>query len=64
MEELQQVLDNLCKGADNWGMCFNAGKCKRMNIGKDNLRHKDYMKGTLLGTTEEVKDIGVNINQH
>jgi hypothetical protein len=51
MEELQQVLDNLCKWADTWGMCFDADKCKVMHIGKDNPRHKYYMKGTLLGTT-------------
>jgi hypothetical protein len=33
-----------------------------IHIGKDNLRHKYYMKGTLLGTTEEEKYIGVYIN--
>jgi hypothetical protein len=42
-------------------MCFNADKFKVMHIGKDNPRHKYYMKGTLLGTTEEEEGVGVYI---
>jgi hypothetical protein len=43
-------------------MSFNADKCKVMHTVKDNLGHKYCMKGTLLGTTEEDKVVGVYIN--
>jgi hypothetical protein len=33
-----------------------------MHIGKDNPRHKYYINGVLLGTTEEEKDAAVYIN--
>jgi ribonuclease P/MRP protein subunit RPP40 len=36
--ELQETLDNLCKGAEKWGMHFNEGKCKVMHTGQNKHR--------------------------
>jgi len=60
-DELQEALNKLCGWADLWGMEFNISKCKVMHIGRNNPKHQYTMKGHLLVTTEEEKDVGVRM---
>jgi hypothetical protein len=60
---LQECLDNLVKWAEDWGMLFNAEKCKVMHVGRSNQRFQYSMGGVVLGETEEEKDVGVTINK-
>jgi hypothetical protein len=60
---LQECLDNLVKWAEDWGMQFNAEKCKVMHVGRSNQRFQYSMGGVVLGETEEEKDVGVTINK-
>ncbi len=55
--------DNLVKWAEDWGMQFNAEKCKVMHVGRSNQRFQYNMGGVVLGETEEEKDVGVTINK-
>lgn len=57
--KLQAVLEGLAGWADKWGMTFNVQKCKVMHVGHGNNRYDYTMKGRVLGTTEEEKDLGV-----
>lgn len=50
---LQECLDMLLKWAADWGMSFNAEKCKVMHLGRTNNRHQYSMGGVALGVTEE-----------
>jgi len=59
----QECLNKLMDWATNWGMQFNADKCKVMHVGKGNLNHQYNMGGVTLGTTEEEKDVGVMVHQ-
>jgi hypothetical protein len=58
---LQECLDRLMAWAARWGMAFNTKKCKVMHIGKQNQRHQYTMGGQVLETTEEERDIGVQM---
>ncbi len=59
----QECLDNLVKWAEDWGMQFNAEKCKVMHVGRSNQRFQYSMAGMVLGETEEEKDVGVTFNR-
>jgi hypothetical protein len=41
--KLQETLDKLSECADQWGMSFNADKCKVTYIGLRNPRHSYFM---------------------
>ena len=45
-------------------MSFNTKKCKVMHVGGKNPKFKYQMNGVELATTEEEKDIGVNISSN
>jgi hypothetical protein len=59
---LQETLDKFCKWAADWGMSFNANKCKIMHVGHGNPNYEYYMQGTKLQEVEEEKDVGVIIH--
>ncbi len=61
---LQECLDKLMEWAARWGMAFNTKKCKVMHIGKHNPRHQYTMGGHVLDTTEEERDIGVQMSSN
>jgi hypothetical protein len=59
---LQQVLDQLCVWARRWGMAFNLKKCKVMHFGHNNPRNAYTMMGERLDTTEEERDLGIQVH--
>ena len=63
-EKLQDMLTELCRWAETWGMAFNTKKCKVMHIGPKNPRHKYEMNGEELMVTEEERDIGVTVTSN
>jgi len=63
-DNLQRALDCLAEWADKWGMCFNLAKCKIMHVGSQNPEYEYFMKGTKLETTEEERDIGVEVTRN
>ncbi len=52
--ELHKILDKISKWADQWGMSFNADKCKVMHIGTGNPRFSYYMNRVKLQPAREV----------
>ena len=58
-EVLQNALDNLCMWSDRWCMEFNVKKCKVMHLGKKNKDYEYYMKGAVLSSVNQERDIGV-----
>jgi hypothetical protein len=58
---LQEILDNLQKWANDWGMEFNIAKCKIMHVGRGNPRYTYHMNGIELATTEEEVDVGITV---
>jgi hypothetical protein len=63
-DELQRALDCLCDWADKWAMSFNFSKCKIMHVGLHNPGFEYTMRGTVIGTTEEERDIGVAVTKN
>jgi hypothetical protein len=59
---LQDCLEKLMKWSKDWGMEFNAEKCKVMHVGRSNPRFQYTMGGVVLGETEEEKDVGVTVH--
>jgi hypothetical protein len=47
--------------AAKWGMASNTKKCKVMHNGRHNQRQEYTMGGQILDTTEEERDIGVQM---
>ena len=61
-DELQDCLDRMHRWSLEWGMMFNAEKCKVMHLGRTNQRFQYSMGGVTLGSTDEEKDVGVIIH--
>ena len=67
-EGLQQILNCLTDWADKWQMEFNAGKCKVIHFGRNNVRHNYTMgghapAGIVLENVKYEKDVGVIISE-
>jgi ribonucleases P/MRP protein subunit RPP40 len=62
-DDLQTVLNNLCRWAEVWGMEFNIAKCKIMHFGRNNPEYKYYMNGEELKTVNEETDVGIIIDK-
>ena len=58
-ERMQRDIDVLVQWARDWGMLFNADKCKVMHLGRRNLHFEYYMDGDKIMEAEEEKDLGV-----
>ena len=70
-EVLQSDLRRLEDWSRKWQLRCNAGKCKVLHIGRQNLQYEYYMdRGTKIGVTTNKRDLGVQIhpdlkfNQH
>ncbi len=61
---LKECLNRLMEWAIKWGMAFNTKKCKVMHIGRHNQRQEYTMGGQVLDTTEEERDIGVQMSSN
>lgn len=63
-EMLQRDLDSLSKWGDNWGMKFNAEKCKVMHFGGTRNLEFNYSIGDqVLEVVESEKDLGVIVSK-
>ena len=58
---LQQDLYALENWTRNWQMKFNVEKCSVMHIGRTNVHSAYYMNNSVLGITNEEKDLGIII---
>ena len=60
---LQEDLNNLTKWADSWGMRFNTGKCKTMQLSRkcDPGEPKYEMSGVSLEATKDNTYLGIII---
>ena len=63
IDDLQKCIDDLVSWAEAWGMQFNVKKCKVMHIGRNNPKAQYTMNGTVLESTDEERDIGVNVHK-
>jgi hypothetical protein len=61
-EALQNCLDRLMNWVQVWGMEFNGGKCKVMNVSYKNPGYSYTMAGAELGVTKEERDIGIMVS--
>ena len=61
--QLQEDLDELGRWSDKWLLKFNKDKCKRMHIGRKNVKHQYTMgegaEQQVLEETKEERDLGV-----
>ena len=62
IENLQKDMDSLEKWSDKWMLRFNAGKCKCMHLGKNNIEHQYSMSGTDIENVKHEKDLGVTFD--
>ena len=64
--QLQKDLDSLVEWSDIWLLGFNTSKCICMHLGKNNPKHKYYIKnGDVLNELAESvceKDLGVYVD--
>ena len=60
--DMQQDLVLLQEWAQKWQLNFNATKCKVLQLGRQNPKHRYKMSGHELGTISEEKDLGVMID--
>lgn len=62
-EQLQADLDTATKWSKEWQLPFNKSKCKTVNYGRKNPRHKYLMEGEhgklQIESVKEEKDLGV-----
>jgi hypothetical protein len=65
-KQLQKDLDSLQEWANKWQLRFNAGKCKRMHLGRNNDKFEYHMQeGVSQVTLEETdceRDLGVHVD--
>jgi len=59
---LQRDLDSLVEWSENWGMTFNAQKCKVMHFGSNNLEYDYNIKGENLHKVEVERDLGILVS--
>ena len=61
-QNLQDDIDKLVKGSEQFQMLFNFGKCKCLHIGSGNTDMNYEMGGTIPSKTVKEKDLGVTMN--
>ena len=59
ISDLQHDIDSVVKWSDEWQLPFNEMKCKCMHIGHRNIKHTYTMRGNVLQSTSEEKDLGI-----
>ena len=60
--EMQEVICNLEKWCETWGMQFNAQKCCILHFGNQNMKHQYRMNGQILQSYSDQKDLGITIS--
>ena len=60
-DQLQADLDRLGAWSTKWQMKFNVGKCKVLQLGKNNLNYKYYLNEQELEPVGEERDLGIII---
>ena len=60
---MQELIDELSRWAEKWGMVFNAKKCKVMHVGLHNAEYEYYMDGNPIEKVTEEKDVGVWVSK-
>ena len=60
---LQDDLKNLYKWSCDWQMLFNAGKCKCLHMGFNNMQFDYFMVDELIESTDAQKDLGVIVHK-
>ena len=58
-QNVQQDTNKLLDWSETWQMKFNINKCKVMHIGRHNSEQKYYMRGQLLESVKEEKNLGI-----
>ena len=58
-KKLQELIDELYKWAEEWGMSFNINKCKVMHVGNKNPNEEYIMNGEKLAEVKEERDLGI-----
>ncbi|XP_059510326.1 adenylate kinase 2, mitochondrial isoform X1 [Stegostoma tigrinum] len=59
---LQRDIDSMQRWAEKWQMEFNLDKCEVMHFGRSNLNAEYRIKGRILGSVEEQRDLGVQVH--
>ncbi|KAK4326439.1 hypothetical protein Pmani_003041 [Petrolisthes manimaculis] len=55
-------MSRLDEWSRKWLLNFNAGKCKTMHVGRNNLQADYHLNGTPLQKTTEEKDLGILVS--
>ena len=62
IQELQLDIDSVVQWSDTWQLPFNEAKCRCMHIGPGNQQHTYMLRGNVLQSTINEKDLGVVID--
>jgi hypothetical protein len=59
---LQSALNRLQQWCTDWQLTINTSKCHVLHLGKNNCHSQYYLNGCLIGVSQTVTDLGVDIN--
>jgi len=59
---MQKDFDTIVEWANKWQTEFNINKCKSMHLGKTNVKEPYFMRGNILETVDQEKDLGIIIS--
>ena len=62
IHDLQLDIDSVVQWSDTWQLPFNEAKCRCMHIGPCNQQHTYMLRGNVLQSTNNEKDLGVVID--
>ena len=62
IQDLQQDIDSVVEWSDRWQLPFNEAKCKCLHIGSNNQQHQYTIRGNLLESSSEERDLGIFID--
>jgi hypothetical protein len=62
--QLQHDIDSLSNWGDKWGLCFNAIKCKHLNVSQNPVptNHPYTLNDQKLETVADIVDLGVTVS--
>ena len=52
---MQFIIDSLAEWVDKWKMAFNAKKCKILHVGRNNPKHRYFVNGVEIESTDEAR---------
>ena len=62
--EMQEVIYNLEKWCNTWGMQFNTKKCCILHFGHRNAKYQYKMNGQVLDSQSSQRDLGITISDN